>query len=100
LILCLVALLAVIFAAHRQFDRGTEISHVFLRHGMPCYAAAAKRGERAWRMSQSDKAVAHIRELALAGELLSGAGFSPERQLTTELGVSRNRLREAVGRRP
>jgi len=47
-------------------------------------------------MSLADKAIARIREMILTGELPPGSKLPPEQQLVTELGVSRNLVREAV----
>lgn len=47
-------------------------------------------------MSLTDKAIARIRELIQSGELLPGAKLPPEQQLASELGLSRNLMREAV----
>jgi len=47
-------------------------------------------------MSLADKAMARIREMILTGELPPGSKLPPEQQLVTELGVSRNLVREAV----
>ncbi|MGW5446152.1 FadR/GntR family transcriptional regulator [Streptomyces asiaticus] len=47
-------------------------------------------------MSLTDKAIARIRELIQSGELPPGAKLPPEQQLATELGLSRNLMREAV----
>jgi GntR family transcriptional regulator, transcriptional repressor for pyruvate dehydrogenase complex len=46
--------------------------------------------------SLTDKAIARIRELILSGELTPGAKLPPEQHLASELGLSRNLLREAV----
>ncbi|WP_031525454.1 FadR/GntR family transcriptional regulator [Streptomyces sp. NRRL F-5123] len=47
-------------------------------------------------MSLTDKAIARIRELIHSGELLPGAKLPPEQQLASDLGLSRNLMREAV----
>jgi len=47
-------------------------------------------------MSLADQAVVRIRQLIQAGELQPGAKLPPEQQLSTDLGVSRNLVREAV----
>lgn len=47
-------------------------------------------------MSLTDKAISRIRELIQAGELSPGAKLPPEQQLSAELGISRNLVREAV----
>jgi GntR family transcriptional repressor for pyruvate dehydrogenase complex len=47
-------------------------------------------------MSLTDKAISRIRELILAGELSPGEKLPPEQQLSAELGISRNLVREAV----
>ncbi|WP_055586277.1 FadR/GntR family transcriptional regulator [Streptacidiphilus griseoplanus] len=47
-------------------------------------------------MSLTDKAIARIRELIQSGELPPGAKLPPEQQLASELGLSRNLMREAV----
>jgi GntR family transcriptional regulator, transcriptional repressor for pyruvate dehydrogenase complex len=47
-------------------------------------------------MSLTDKAIARIRELVQSGELLPGAKLPPEQQLASDLGLSRNLMREAV----
>jgi GntR family transcriptional regulator, transcriptional repressor for pyruvate dehydrogenase complex len=47
-------------------------------------------------MSLTDKAIARIRELIQSGELAAGAKLPPEPQLATQLGLSRNLMREAV----
>ncbi|CAG7612593.1 FadR/GntR family transcriptional regulator [Actinacidiphila bryophytorum] len=47
-------------------------------------------------MSLTDKAIARIRELIQSGELLPGAKLPPEQQLASDLGLSRNLMREAV----
>lgn len=47
-------------------------------------------------MSLTDKAIARIRELIVAGELAPGSKLPPEQQLAAKLGVSRNLMREAV----
>jgi GntR family transcriptional regulator, transcriptional repressor for pyruvate dehydrogenase complex len=47
-------------------------------------------------MSLTDKAIARIRELIQSGELLPGAKLPPEQQLSSDLGLSRNLMREAV----
>lgn len=47
-------------------------------------------------MSLTDKAITRIRELIQSGELPPGSKLPPEQQLATELGLSRNLMREAV----
>jgi GntR family transcriptional regulator, transcriptional repressor for pyruvate dehydrogenase complex len=47
-------------------------------------------------MSLTDKAITRIRELIQSGELPPGAKLPPEQQLSSELGLSRNMMREAV----
>jgi GntR family transcriptional repressor for pyruvate dehydrogenase complex len=47
-------------------------------------------------MSLTEKAIAEIRELIVAGELRPGAKLPPESDLAARLGVGRNLLREAV----
>ena len=47
-------------------------------------------------MSLADKAIARIRELIQSGELAPGSKLPPEAQLASELGLSRNLMREAV----
>lgn len=47
-------------------------------------------------MSLTDKAITRIRELVQSGELPPGSKLPPEQQLATELGLSRNLMREAV----
>ena len=47
-------------------------------------------------MSLTDKAITRIRELILSGELPPGSRLPPEQQLASELGLSRNLMREAV----
>jgi len=47
-------------------------------------------------MSLTDKAIARIRELIQSGELQPGAKLPPEQQLASDLGLSRNLMREAV----
>jgi GntR family transcriptional repressor for pyruvate dehydrogenase complex len=47
-------------------------------------------------MSLTDKAIARIRELIQSGELPPGAKLPPEQQLASDLGLSRNLMREAV----
>ena len=47
-------------------------------------------------MSLADKAIARIRELIQSGELPPGSRLPSEQQLATELGLSRNLMREAV----
>jgi GntR family transcriptional repressor for pyruvate dehydrogenase complex len=47
-------------------------------------------------MSLTDKAIARIRELIQSGELPPGAKLPPEQQLSSDLGLSRNLMREAV----
>lgn len=47
-------------------------------------------------VSLTDKAIARIRELIRSGELPPGAKLPPEQQLASELGLSRNLMREAV----
>ncbi|MGV9271142.1 FadR/GntR family transcriptional regulator [Kitasatospora sp. NPDC003701] len=47
-------------------------------------------------MSLTDMAIARIRELIQSGELQPGSKLPPEQQLATELGLSRNLMREAV----
>ncbi|NUS17051.1 MAG: FadR family transcriptional regulator [Streptomyces sp.] len=47
-------------------------------------------------MSLTDKAIARIRELIQTGELPPGAKLPPEQQLASDLGLSRNLMREAV----
>jgi GntR family transcriptional regulator, transcriptional repressor for pyruvate dehydrogenase complex len=47
-------------------------------------------------MSLTDKAIARIRELIQSGELAPGSKLPPEPQLATQLGLSRNLMREAV----
>jgi GntR family transcriptional repressor for pyruvate dehydrogenase complex len=47
-------------------------------------------------MSLTDKAIARIRELIRSGELAPGSKLPPEPQLATQLGLSRNLMREAV----
>ncbi|WP_327287636.1 FadR/GntR family transcriptional regulator [Streptomyces sp. NBC_01198] len=47
-------------------------------------------------MSLTDKAIARIRELIQSGELLPGAKLPPEQKLASDLGLSRNLMREAV----
>lgn len=47
-------------------------------------------------MSLTDKAILRIRELILSGEFPPGSRLPPEQQLATELGLSRNLMREAV----
>ncbi|MFI7699662.1 FadR/GntR family transcriptional regulator [Nonomuraea sp. NPDC049480] len=44
----------------------------------------------------TDKAITRIRELIQSGELPPGSKLPPEQQLATELGLSRNLMREAV----
>ncbi|RSM91535.1 FadR family transcriptional regulator [Kibdelosporangium aridum] len=47
-------------------------------------------------MSLADKAINRIRDMIQSGELPPGAKLPPEQQLATELGLSRNLMREAV----
>jgi len=47
-------------------------------------------------MSLTDKAISRIRELIQSGELPPGAKLPSEQQLASELGLSRNLMREAV----
>ncbi|NUS16682.1 MAG: FadR family transcriptional regulator [Streptomyces sp.] len=47
-------------------------------------------------MSLTDKAIARIRGLIQSGELAPGAKLPPEQQLASDLGLSRNLMREAV----
>jgi GntR family transcriptional repressor for pyruvate dehydrogenase complex len=47
-------------------------------------------------VSLTDKAIARIRELIRTGELAPGSKLPPEPQLATQLGLSRNLMREAV----
>jgi GntR family transcriptional repressor for pyruvate dehydrogenase complex len=47
-------------------------------------------------MSLTDKAIARIRELIQSGELAPGSKLPPEPLLATQLGLSRNLMREAV----
>jgi GntR family transcriptional regulator, transcriptional repressor for pyruvate dehydrogenase complex len=47
-------------------------------------------------VSLADKAIARIRELIQSGELPPGSRLPSEQQLATELGLSRNLMREAV----
>jgi GntR family transcriptional repressor for pyruvate dehydrogenase complex len=47
-------------------------------------------------MSLTDKAITQIRELIQSGQLPPGSKLPPEQQLATELGLSRNLMREAV----
>jgi len=47
-------------------------------------------------MSQTDKAMARLREMIQSGELPPGSRLPPEQQLASELGVGRNIMREAV----
>jgi GntR family transcriptional repressor for pyruvate dehydrogenase complex len=47
-------------------------------------------------MSLTDKAIARIRELIQSGRLPPGAKLPPEQQLASDLGLSRNLMREAV----
>src|SRR4051794_13863459 len=47
-------------------------------------------------MSLTDKAITRIREMIQCGELPPGAKLPPEQQLASELGLSRNLMREAV----
>lgn len=51
-------------------------------------------------MSLTDKAIARIRELIQSGELPPGTKLPPERQLSSDLGLSRTEqwLREHVAR--
>jgi GntR family transcriptional repressor for pyruvate dehydrogenase complex len=47
-------------------------------------------------LSLTDKAIARIRELIQSGELAPGSKLPPEPELSAQLAVSRNLLREAV----
>jgi GntR family transcriptional repressor for pyruvate dehydrogenase complex len=47
-------------------------------------------------MSLTDKSIARIRELIQSGELAPGSKLPPEPQLASQLGLSRNLMREAV----
>jgi GntR family transcriptional repressor for pyruvate dehydrogenase complex len=47
-------------------------------------------------MSLTDKAIARIRELIQSGELAPGSKLPPEPELASQLGLSRNLMREAV----
>ncbi|WP_255948375.1 FadR/GntR family transcriptional regulator [Streptomyces odontomachi] len=47
-------------------------------------------------MSLTDKAITRIREMIQSGELPPGAKLPPEQQLASDLGLSRNLMREAV----
>lgn len=47
-------------------------------------------------MLLTDKAIRRIREMIQCGELPPGARLPPEQQLASELGLSRNLMREAV----
>lgn len=46
--------------------------------------------------SLTDEAIARIRQMIARGQLLPGQRLPPEKQLSEELGLSRNSLREAV----
>jgi len=46
--------------------------------------------------SLTDDAIARIREMIVAGELQPGQRLPPEKELSEQLGLSRNSLREAV----
>jgi len=47
-------------------------------------------------MSLTDKAIQHIRELILSGQLPPGSRLPAEPELAAQLGISRNLMREAV----
>ena len=62
---------------------------------MPSVAAGPNR-IGGFMASLTDDAIARIREMIVTGDLQPGQRLPPEKQLSEELGLSRNSLREAV----
>jgi GntR family transcriptional repressor for pyruvate dehydrogenase complex len=52
--------------------------------------------ERVWRQDAASQAIGVIKEMIVDGRLVSGQKLPPERNMATQLGLSRPTLREAI----